>query len=329
MIASKERYYFSIEEYFEHIANAFGFPNLHEHFTTDFFMSDGLRINVDLLVHDKAAPTVVFVPGTAIYALCYSEFLYKLYQRGFNVVGFDPRGHGRSEGPRGDYTVEELMRDTHGAISYAINKFNSNVSLMGSSQGGIVALYMAAKDTRLKGVVCQNFADLTAPEAAKLTRFPKLSKYLRPLILNFGGVMPNTPIPINTYLDLELVKIKYFGNMKNFIDQDPLALHHISFRALQSLASTPLPKPLHEIEVPVMVFQGTADSIFSVEMTQNIFDKLECKKRFELFEDEDHAIIAESPDKIIGPIVNWLEHIHEYEAIPHEKIKSPLTVTLQ
>lgn len=328
MIASKERHYYSLEEYFEHIAATMGYSNFHAEFKSDYFVSDGLQLHADVLVHDRDAPTVVFIPGTAIYALCYAEFLYKLHLRGFNVVGFDPRGHGRSEGARGDYSVEELMRDTHSAISYASNKFNTNVSLMGSSQGGIVALYMAAKDTRLKGVVCQNFADLTAPDASKLTRFPRLSRYLRPIMTNFGGIMPNTPIPINAYLDLELVKVRNFGNMKNFLDQDPLALHHVSFRALQSLATTALPKPLHEIEIPVMVFQGTADSIFSVEFTQNIYDQLECKKHFELFDGHDHAIMAEAPDLIMPPIVRWLEDIHEYTAIPESKINSAVGVTL-
>ncbi len=320
MIASKDRHYYSLEEYFEHIAEAFGFPQLHQHFRSDYFVSDGLQLHADVLAYDKSAPTVVFIPGTAIYALCYAEFLYKLHQRGFNVVGFDPRGHGRSEGARGDYTVEELMRDTHCAISYATTQFNNNVSLIGSSQGGIVALYMAAKDSRLKGVVCQNFADLTAPEASKLTRFPRLSKYLKPLMLNFGGIMPNTPIPINAYLDLELVKIRHFGNMRNFIDQDPLALHHVSFRALQSLASTPLPKPLNKIETPVMVFQGGDDSIFSVDFTERIYGNLCCNKRIEVFEGYDHAIMAEAPDLILDPIVQWLEEIHDYKAVPADQV---------
>ena len=329
MIASKEKHYYSLEEYFEHVASSLGFPNLHEHFRSDYFVSDGLKLHADVLTYDKSAPTVVFIPGTAIYALCYAEFLYKLHQRGFNVIGFDPRGHGRSQGARGDYTVEELMRDTHSAISYATTQFNNNVSLVGSSQGGIVALYMAAKDTRLKGVVCQNFADLTSADAAKLTRFPRLSRYLKPIMLNFGGIMPNTPIPINAYLDLELVKIRHFGNMRNFIDQDPLALQHVSFRALQSLASTPLPRALHQIETPVMVFQGTEDSIFSVDFTQRIYDQLSCNKRFELFDGHDHAIMAEAPDLILGPIVKWLEEIHEYDAIPHHKITAPMGVTLK
>lgn len=311
MLASKERHYYSLDEYFDFIADTTGYPRLHKEFKNDFIYSDGLRLHIDYMECGKDAPTVVFIPGTALYAMCYAEFLYKLHQRGYNVIGFDPRGHGRSEGNRGDYTVEELMRDAQNVVSYALHRYGDNVSLMGSSQGGIVAFYLAGKDTRIKGVVCQNFADLTSPEAGKLTRFPRLSKYLRPLIARFGNLAPDTPIPINIYLDLEGIKVKYFGDAQRFMNLDPLALHTISFRALQSLATTELPKPIEEIDVPVMVFQGTADSIFSVDFTQSIFDRLTCKKRFELFEGLNHAIMTEDSDVIMDPIVEWLELIHE------------------
>jgi pimeloyl-ACP methyl ester carboxylesterase len=53
------------------------------------------------------------------------------------------------------------------------------VSVMGSSQGGIVAFYLAAKDERLRSVICQNIADLSAPEAVQLSRNPLLFRYIR------------------------------------------------------------------------------------------------------------------------------------------------------
>jgi pimeloyl-ACP methyl ester carboxylesterase len=283
---------------------------LFNEFEFDTFTSDGLQLHVDVLKYSPDAPTVVFMPGTAIYGLCYAEFLCKLRDQGFNVVAFDPRGHGQSEGVRGDYTISELMTDATNAITYAINRFGDNVSLIGSSQGGIVAFYLATQDKRLKSVICQNFADLTWEESTKLTRFPRLSRYAKPLLARFGKILPDTPVPVGMYLDLEKVKVKYFGNAKVFMQGDPLALQSITFRALSSLATTKIPKPIEEIEVPVMVFQGTADSIFPVDYTRNIFDRLKCKKRFRLFEGLDHAIMVENPDIIVRPIAEWLEEVH-------------------
>lgn len=311
MLASKERNYHSLDEYFDYIAETTGYPRIYKEFSNDFIYSDELKIHMDLLVHDKPAPTVVFIPGTALYAMCYAEFLYKLHQRGYNVIGFDPRGHGRSEGTRGDYSVEELMRDAQNVVSYAIHRFGDNVSLMGSSQGGIVAFYIAAKDSRIKGVTCQNFADLTSEASNKLTRFPRLSKYLKPLMIRLGGLAADTPVPVNIYLDLDSIEVKYFGTAKKFMNMDPLALHTVSFRALQSLASTPLPCAIEDINIPVMVFQGDADSIFSLDFTKEIYDKLTCKKRFSVFPGATHAIMIDEADTIVGPIAKWLEEIHE------------------
>ena len=302
--------YENLDEYFDYVSNTMGFPKLHEEFEQAEILSDGLKLHVDVREYSKSAPTLVFMPGTAVYSLCYAEFLYKLSEQGFNIVGFDPRGHGQSEGTRGDYTIEELMRDASAAVNYAIERFGDNVSLMGSSQGGIVAFYLAATDSRIKSAVCQNFADLTAPESAQLTRYPRLSKYMKPLLLKFGSVVPSTQIPVGVYLDLEQIKVKYFGNAKNFMSMDPLALQSISFRSLTSLASTQIPKPVEEITTPVFVFQVrlivsslliTPDTSLINCAAKNVSA---CSKGL------IHAIMVEDADIIVHPIAEWLREIH-------------------
>src|SRR5262245_7726226 len=73
--------------------------------------SGTLQLHVDLIaVHDQA-PTVVFIPGTSVYGLLYGDLLAGLADGGCNVVSVDLRGHGRSEGHRGDYTIPELVDD--------------------------------------------------------------------------------------------------------------------------------------------------------------------------------------------------------------------------
>lgn len=310
-LRSKERTFKSIHDYFQFIADTMGYPPLFKEFEEDYVYSGGHNVHVDVLEFSKQAPTIVFVPGTAIYAMCYAEILYKIAQRGYNIVGLDPRGHGRSEGPRGDYTITEIIKDVENVIGYAQKRFNNDVSLLGSSQGGIVSFYVAAKNSgRIRTAVCQNFADLTAPETVQLSRHPRLMRYLRPTFLKYGHVIESTQIPIALYLELETVKVKYFGNAKNFMENDPLALQTISFRALKSLANTALPRPVEEIKTPVMVFQGTDDTIFPINYTQQIYDRLNCKKHFQIFEGMDHAIMTEEPDVLVDPIVNWLDDVH-------------------
>ncbi|MCS6818947.1 MAG: alpha/beta fold hydrolase [Chitinophagales bacterium] len=301
----------TLDDYFLYISETLGYPHeLKDYFISDVTFSDGLKLHLDIYEYAKEAPTVVFMPGTSLYALCYAEFMWKLGESGFNVIGFDPRGHGRSEGQRGDYTVEELMRDAESVITWAIQRYNDNVSFMGSSQGGIIAFYMAAKDERLKGVTCQNFADLTDPDTVKLTKYPALFSFLKSVITKAGEIAPNIQIPVNRYIDLEKIPVRYFGNAKNFIETDPITLKSISLRALRSLATTPLPKRIEDITVPVMVFQGDADSIFPVSYTRKIFERINSKKKISIFPGMTHALMHENVDEILPEIVSWLREIH-------------------
>ena len=311
MIAAMDKTFETVTGYFDYMAETLGYPPYHHYFESDTVMSDGLKLHLDVYEHDRSAPTIVFIPGTAIYALCYAEMLYKLGQAGFNVIGLDPRGHGQSEGPRGDYTIPELMHDIECTIDYAIARFNNKVSLMGSSQGGILSLYMAARDERLDAVICQNFADLTGDETTQLTRHPRLFKYMRKLIGGKAGeLIHSAMIPMSAYIDLESIPVRYFGNIKLFVENDPLAVKNISVRALRSLGHTALDKPLSLIRVPLMVFQGDNDTIFSVSYTRNIYDKLSCTKKMIVYPNMSHALMSENVDDILPDIIEWLTDIY-------------------
>ena len=313
-LRTKDRTFESARAYFEYITHELGYPPLYKYFEEDFTESDGIKLHLDIYKHSKDAPTLVFVPGTAIYALCYGEFLYKLGQSGYNIVGLDPRGHGRSGGKRGDYTISELMTDISATVSYALNQFNNKVSLIGSSQGGILAFYMAGYDERIDSVICQNIADLTAPETLKLVKYPSLTRLLKPLLMSLGS--DKQQVPVTSYLDLEKIKVSYFGNAKAFLECDPLVLKTISLRALRSLASTSPPVPVEKIEKPVMVLSGMNDTIFPVSYTKTIFDKLNCKKKLQLYPGLDHAMLHENVDEVLPAVLEWLQEIYPAETDP-------------
>jgi pimeloyl-ACP methyl ester carboxylesterase len=299
-----------LAQYFDRIAEEAGVPPFHHHFTPQRIQSGDYELHLDVFEYDKSAPTVIYIPGTSVYSLCYAELLFKLGCTGYNIVGLDPRGHGQSSGTRGDYTISEIMEDALAVKDFVTEHFNEKVSFMGSSQGGIVSLYLAASRDDIDCVICQNFADLTHEETRRIANVKGGFSYLRPLVKQFGSSFENVQVPISTYLDLHKVKLRHFGNVKRFIDQDPLALKSISLRALRSLMTTQLAVPLDKITTPVMVFQGTNDSIFPMRYTQRIYDQLNCKKRMKLFPGLNHALMIDDTDEILPHLSAWLHEIY-------------------
>ncbi len=287
---------------------------------------DGLRIHLDVMHASYDAPTIVIIPGTATYALCYVDLMIALYEKGFNIVGVDPRGHGRSEGERGNYTLLEIIKDAQAAVTYAIENFNDQVSVLGSSQGGIAAFYMAAMDDRIGSVICQNFADLSDLNSTlELSLTPLLSKtkaLVKPILNGANSIMPRLKVPISTYADFSKMKVKHFGTAKDFMDQDPFALKTVRLRAIKSLASTKLPIDIETIQTPIFVLQGAEDEIFPVEYTYNIYYQLTCKKRIEIYENLGHTILVENTDVIMPNLLEWLHEIHgafQSEKIDHKR----------
>lgn len=71
MYVVKDKKFASLNEYFDYIVETVGFPPVHTYFKNDTIISDGLKLHVDVYEYDAMAPTLVFIPGTAMYALCY------------------------------------------------------------------------------------------------------------------------------------------------------------------------------------------------------------------------------------------------------------------
>lgn len=310
-IEYKGKKFNSAQEYFKFMIDELGFPNiLHFFESKKIETSGGLKINIDVHSHSKNAPTIVFVPGTSVYGLCFAELLYLIGKEGYNIVSLDPRGHGRSEGKRGDYTIEELMLDVRTAVDYAKKEFNNKVTVFGNSQGGIVSFYLAAEDIEVDSIICQNFADLAWEDTYKLARFPRIAKMSKPFISGFGKMMPAFTVSTLTYLDLKKIKIKYFGSLHNFIKDDPFTISRISMRAARSLIKAKMKKPVEEIKIPIFVFQGDEDRIFPVEYTKNLFNRIKGKKKIKVYKGCDHAIMVENENLILPDILDWLNDIY-------------------
>lgn len=295
-----------LREYIGGICARRGIPNYHDRFQEDWTPSGGLRLHLDVIEKGRARPTVVFMPGTNAYALLYGEFLAALADHGYNVVGFDPRGHGRSEGARGSYTVPELVSDLRAAVEYARGRFGDPVAVAGSSQGGIVCFYLAAAGDPVASAICHNLADLGDPRSVRLTRWPSLSRALKPWVLRAARVLPEWKVPLSLYLDLEAEPVKFLGSAANVAREDPLFVPYIRLRAMASLASEPLPCPVEEVRTPVMILHGERDTIFPLDYVEGIHARLTCRKSLQVHAGLPHYLVVDYLEEILPGILRWL-----------------------
>lgn len=310
-IRFREHYFETPQDYFQYMIDELGFPDIIHLFKSELIDSGDLKLNIDIYTVAPDAPTVVFVPGTSVYGLCYAELLYEIGKQGYNIIAMDPRGHGRSEGSRGDYSIEELMHDVENVVAFAKQRFNNKVSLMGSSQGGIISFYLAAKDIEVDSIICQNFADLAWEETHTIARYPALAKIGQPIIRALGKAFPKVKVSTLSYLDLKSIKVKYFGNLHRFIVDDPFAITKISLRAARSLVKAKMAKPVEAIKIPLFVFQGDKDIVFPLSYTEKIYNRLNCPKQLKVYPNCDHAIMVENVDLIKQDLIDWLDKIYD------------------
>jgi len=99
-----------------------------------------------------------------------------LVEYGYNVLMFDLRGHGESDGNRMSAGYYE-KRDLLGAVDYVKGRGFERIGMLGFSVGAATALMATAEDDDIDAVIADSsFADLKdmmEPEFAKRTKFPK------------------------------------------------------------------------------------------------------------------------------------------------------------
>jgi uncharacterized protein len=123
------------------------------------YESDGLRMRGWLFPAQapRRGVTVVYLHGIGDNRASGTWIAERLVQRGFDVLAYDGRGHGASEGDTCTYGV----REKHD-LSRALDALGAQkVVLVGVSLGAAVALQAAPDDPRIDAVVAvSSFADL-------------------------------------------------------------------------------------------------------------------------------------------------------------------------
>lgn len=126
----------------------------------EFKSRDGTTLRGWFIPAPEAKGTIIFCHGHAGSMDPDLKYVPWFNASGFNVLMFDFRGHGRSEGDRISMGYFERL-DLLGAVDYLKRRGFNNIGVLGFSMGGAVAITTAAIEPSIKAVACDGaFADL-------------------------------------------------------------------------------------------------------------------------------------------------------------------------
>ena len=270
-------------------------------------VSAGAPIVLSIWPGDPGAPTVVFLPGTMTHPLFYAEFLDGLHRRGLSVVGVHYQGHGHSPRVTSRLGWANLVANATDAVDWAADHLDGPVVLLGSSQGGVLAMAVAARSRRLALVAAHNVLDPSLPESLTISRLPgELVGVYRPLLagLRLGArIAPGLPVPYWAYLDLDRV-CGQPESRRRFLT-DPLGLRAYPLGFLAELLTADLSGMGDgSIGCPVLVIAATGDPLFSLGYVRRVFDRIVApSKELLVFEVDRHLLFNECVELVTGPLV--------------------------
>jgi uncharacterized protein len=201
------------------------------------------------------APTVVMLHGVKKNRTDVLRAAIVLCEAGFNVLVFDGRAHGSSEGRFVTYGFFE-RRDVESAIDWLVEHKRidrTQLGLAGESMGAAIALQVAAHNSWIRAVWADSpFASLRRVSAEFLERVTRLP----------GSLL--NPVVWTT------MRVANYRGKFDVLAVDPLAL-------------------AAKITCPVYLVHGTADQLIATAHSQNIHDALGGEKHLWFINGAGHA----------------------------------------
>lgn len=216
---------------------------------------DGTRLYGWWMSADRPAPTVVVLHGVKKNRTDVLRAALVLRRAGLNVLMFDGRAHGDSEGRYVTYGFYE-RRDVESAIDWLVKEKKINrdrVGLAGESMGAAIALQVAAHNPWIRAV----WADSPFASLRRVTE-----EFLRRVTGLPGAVL-------NPVLWTTIQVANYRGSF-DVRSVDPLAL-------------------AAQIKCPVYLVHGTADQLIATAHSESIHAALGGEKEIWFVEGARHA----------------------------------------
>ncbi|HET7034265.1 MAG TPA: alpha/beta fold hydrolase [Thermomicrobiaceae bacterium] len=245
--------------------------------------------------------TVVFVGGLSSHALMYAGFLDALSQRGYAVVALDLRGHGRSSGERGDFSIESVIEDLTAAAGYARERFGGAVTVLGSSLGGFFALVGANAIRGFDAGISHGVLLPELPISAKDRRLAPLARLL-------ARLAPR--LRLSTRLLTDWSGVAESPELRAAIQSDPLMAWRYTTRAIASGSSYRPARPLTDLRVPHLLIVGEHDRMTPLDYARQVYARMSGPKELAVVPDAGHmGGLVEHRDEMLALVDAFLRRV--------------------
>ncbi|WP_239616765.1 alpha/beta hydrolase [Cohnella mopanensis] len=239
------------------------------------------------------------VHGMGEHVERYSHVAEMLNAEGYAVIGFDQRGHGRTEGKRGHVSeYEGLLEGVDKLVTEAKRNYpNIPFYLLGHSMGGNVTLnYVLRRQPDIAGAI------VTGPWLKLAFRPPSLQAIIGKFIEKIYPKYTNNRPMVADSLTTDPVMIERYLN-------DPLGHGQITARFFFGVQSAGLWALKHakEWKIPLLLMHGGDDKVTSLHASKQFADQLGPLVTWRAWPGFKHEVMNEiGREEVFQVIRDWL-----------------------
>jgi 3-oxoadipate enol-lactonase len=242
-------------------------------------------------------PTIVLVHALGLDRRMWNRQVPALAES-FRVLAYDVRGHGRSDKPRGPYTLETLADDLHGLLD-ALGI--ETASLLGISLGGMIAQTFAlAYPDKVDRLILADTTSEYPPEGRR--QFVERAR-----LVEASGTEPIARATMERWFTPEFLAAE--PETVDQIRQILLSADPVGYAAAcLAVSEVDLTARLGGISAETLVLVGERDPGTPVEAARRIADAIP-SARLEVIPDTSHLSNVARPDEFTDAVLSFLDPI--------------------
>jgi acylglycerol lipase len=274
-----------------------------QHFESNWQNKDGSNFYIQgWELEQKPKAVVALIHGLGEHTGRYAHLGESFNKAGYALIGFDLRGHGKSDGARGHFpSIDAVMQDINEFFNFLHERYPEGTTffLYGHSLGGLLTLtFVLKKRPDVKGVV------VTAPglrsalqeQKAKIM-MAKLLGTLTPRITMASGLDPKT-------LSHDQKVVDAYVNDPLVHDKTSMGFGKSALSAIDFVFAN-----ASKFSAPLLVMYGSDDQLTYASGGRDFLKLIHGDVTIKLWDEMYHEIHNE-PDKaeVLNYIIQWMDN---------------------